>query len=366
MTKDPHILIVDDTINNIRLLCEMLQAQKELRINVARDGLEALEICDKVNIDLILMDVQMPRMNGFETSKILKSKPATQNIPIIFLTAQNDKEHILKAFEIGAVDYVTKPFSNYELISRINTHLELKQHQDHLTELVEKRTKDLTEALEKIKANARAKDEFLATMSHEIRTPMNGIQGISLLLSDTNLDETQREYLDMMRHSSDYLRHIIDDIFEYTLIHTGDIKVHHELISPKEFFEESIKVFKFRAQEKCLDFKLDISSNMPRFLTLDAVKLRSVIDHILSNALKFTSIGGVKVSIECLDDGSSLYMSFTDSGIGISKENVKRIFEKFTQVDSSDSREFQGTGLGLALCRDLIELMGGTDRKSVV
>lgn len=359
MSKDNNILIVDDTVKNLQILCEILSEEDYYRVNVARNGKEALEMVSRVEFDLILLDIQMPIMDGYEACRKLKADPKTADIPIIFLTAQVDKESIVKGFEAGAVDYLTKPFNNMELKSRIKTQIDLKKHRDNLEQMVENRTEQLNEALEKVNVDIKAKEQFLSNMSHEIRTPLNGVIGMASLLEKTYLDEQQGHLLSTLVNSAKYLQTIVDDIFDYTLLNTGSLEVEKLKFCPKEEILRCTDLFRFRCEEKGLTFDTNFSEKLPRALYGDINKISRILSLLLSNGLKFTEKGGIGVYVSYYPDSSELVLKVSDTGIGINSQDKEIIFEKFQQLDSSTQRCFGGTGLGLALCRELLNLLHG-------
>ena len=218
MANKYNILVVDDTIKNLQLLCCLLQENSDYLVNVARNGVETLDIVKKINFDVILLDINMPVMDGYETCQKLKADEAYSHIPIIFLTAQSDQQSIFKAFECGAIDYLVKPFNGQELSMRVKTQLELKAHRDNLESLVEERTSKLAKALDDLTRSSKIKNEFLATMSHEMRTPMNGIMGLSSLLAAEDLTVEQSSYVHNIQKSLNQLQFIVDNLFEYTFL----------------------------------------------------------------------------------------------------------------------------------------------------
>ncbi|MCM8539850.1 MAG: response regulator [Lentisphaeraceae bacterium] len=359
MNGHNNILIVDDTVKNLQILCEILSEEDNYRVNVARNGKEAIEMVSRVDFDLILLDIQMPIMDGYETCRRLKSDERTSDVPIIFLTAQIDKESIVKGFEAGAVDYLTKPFNNTELKSRIKTQIELKKHRDNLEALVHQRTSQLNNALEKVNVDIKAKEHFLANMSHEIRTPLNGVMGMASLLDKTFLDEEQKHFLSTLVNSAKYLQTIVDDIFDYTLLNTGSLEIENVTFSPKEEILRCTDLFRYRCEEKGLTFDTNFSEKLPMTLQGDFKKINRILSLLLSNGLKFTDKGGIGVYVSFNSADSKLILKVSDTGIGINDDDKDRIFEKFQQLDSSTQRSFGGTGIGLALCRELLKLLSG-------
>lgn len=212
------IMIVDDTPANLELLAEMLHA-KGYRVLQFPNGMTALHACVRVKPDLILLDIMMPQMDGFEVNRRLKTDEKLRDIPVIFISALDDTANIVQALSQGGVDYITKPFKEEEVLARVRTHLkivflqrQLKAHNENLEELVAKRTQQLTRAHERLKELDRLKDDFLSMISHEIRTPANGLLGVGeLLIELCPPSENARNYEEMFRECSSRLRKLIDD-----------------------------------------------------------------------------------------------------------------------------------------------------------
>ena len=253
MANKYNILVVDDTIKNLQLLCCLLQENSDYLVNVARNGVEALDIVKKINFDVILLDINMPVMDGYETRQKLKADEAYSHIPIIFLTAQSDQQSIFKAFLCGAIDYLVKPFNGRELSMRVKTQLELKAHRDNLESLVEERTSKLAKALDDLTRSSKIKNEFLATMSHEMRTPMNGIMGLSSLLAAEDLTVEQSSYVHNIQKSLNQLQFIVDNLFEYTFLESGEAITSEKEIVVTDLVNQLTKATKDASEEKGVD-----------------------------------------------------------------------------------------------------------------
>lgn len=344
------ILIVDDVQLNLDLMKDILSGNEYL-IATAINGKSALAKAKAHKFDLILLDVVLPDVDGFEVCRQLKSNQQTQDVPIIFLTAKREKDDIVKGFHLGAVDYILKPFSREELLARVNLHLTLRHTQDELIH-----SKEMAEAA------AKAKAIFLANISHEIRTPMNGIIGMIDILKQTPLSKEQHEYVDIVGISGENLLMIINDVLDFSKIEAGQITFERIRFNLYDEINEVMKILRYKAIEKKLDLSFDLSTEVPELLIGDPLRLKQVLINLCNNAIKFTAQGFVKiqVSLKTLTDSSvRLYFEVKDSGIGISPENQKKLFKSFAQADASTTRKFGGTGLGLAISKNLVQLMNG-------
>jgi len=341
------ILIVDDEPVNVEYLAGSLQ--NDYIVKVAISGAKALEIVETTDIDLILLDIHMPGMNGYEVAQKIQDNKKTKSIPFIFLTGDNSEISLIKAFNAGAKDYILKPFNRTELLLRVKNHVD--------TYLLEKKLKDLSK---KALQASRSKSDFLANMSHEIRTPMTGILGFVEMLCKDETDPKKIKYFQTIRDSGELLLDIINDILDFSKIESGKMEVELKPIDLHKAFEDSAKVFQGIAEAKNIGFRASVATDMPECILGDFTRLKQVVFNLISNAIKFTSQGGnVTIQGNYNKESKKMYIGVVDTGIGIAQDKLDTIFEAFSQEDTSTTRRFGGTGLGLSISSRLIALMGG-------
>jgi len=346
-SKKDIILVVDDQPNNLKVISSVLGESYSL--SFANNGVNALKILDGLTPDLVLLDVMMPEMDGYEVCQHIKSNEKTKDIPVIFLTAKTDIEDIIKAFNAGAVDYITKPFNIMELKVRVSNHINLKHAHSELEEANKKL----------IKLN-HEKDKFFTIIAHDLRNPFIGITSLSKIMLDqlkSNDFENMEEYVQEINNASKNAYNLLKNLLNWARSQTGRMEFTPTLLSVFSLLDETVNLLKESASLK----GINLINTLPDDIEIvgDKEMLSVVFRNIISNAIKFTKTGGT-IRIEAVQNESELTIQVIDSGIGMTPKMIEDIFK----IDKSSGRKGTNgepsTGLGLLLCKEFIEKHDGS------
>ena len=340
-----RILVVDDEPVNIQVLLNLLSV-RHYSVTKAYNGPEALALFDNgQEFDLVLLDIMMPKMSGYDVCRQLRAKYSLFDLPIVMLTAKNQIQDMVFGFQAGANDYIQKPFDKEELLARIKTLLELKG------------------AMQAATMANKAKSLFLANMSHELRTPLNAVVGLTGLLLKTPLSDRQKDYTEKMKQSSSSLLGIIDNILDFSDVDAGKMKLYRSIFEFQPMIDELVDYFQERNSNSSVKLCVEQDSSLPSKLAGDPVRLKQVLFNLIDNAFKFTEKGAITVRATVIRrDPNNVMVDFAieDTGIGMSREQMDNLFAAFSQVDNSPTRKYGGVGIGLAITREMVRLMGGT------
>ena len=359
LLNQDNILIVDDVLENLDLLSRIL-TKRGYSVRSVDKGDAAIIIAKTGWADLILLDIDMPEMDGYEVCRCLKEDETTSFIPVIFMSALDEVRNKINAFSVGGVDYITKPFQIKEVIARVKTHLQLRNLQKNLESQVASRTIELATALQEAKAANSVKNIFFSQITHELRTPMNAILGfVQLMQRDSTLNREHQEQLRIISHSGEHLMALINDVLEVSKIEAGKLVVERSNFDLYQMLRGIEEMLKIKARTKNLELTIDHSDRVPQYIQTDEQKLRQVLINLLANAVKFTHKGQVKLKIDYNQQiANQISFEVADTGSGIPTQEIEHLFTPFYQTQSGKQSQ-SGTGLGLSICQQYVQQMGG-------
>jgi signal transduction histidine kinase len=398
------ILVVDDHSDNLRTLSLILQAEG-YKVRKAGSGAMALETVNSQLPDLILLDIRMPQMSGFEVCEVLKRSPSTCQVPVLFISASDEVDDKVKAFEIGGSDYITKPFRAQEVLARVRHQLIIqRQHQElaavyqqvrhlntHLEQQVQERTQALQQALDELQRLNQVKDDFLSTISHELRTPLANIhivlqllmaasrQGEDFFQKLSNADVAKTpgnkitQYLNILQEECDRELHLVQDLIDLQHLAADAQPLELTPVNLYDWIPYTVKNFETRTQKQQQTLVVKLAPGLP-FVETDPTSLSRIMTELLNNACKFTPAGEV-ITVEvsaatqgrtaldeeieqCVQNASpKIAICVSNTGIAIPLADLPRVFDKFYRIPSNDPWKHSGTGLGLALVKQLAEYL---------
>ena len=342
------ILIVDDVMSNV-LLLKVLLTNEKFKIVTASDGRQALDQVEKEKPDLILLDVMMPDISGFEVSQQLKANQETAEIPIIFLTALNSTADIVKGFQVGGNDFISKPFNKEELIIRVTHQISL---------VAAKRI--IVAQTEELRKTIMGRDKLYSVIAHDLRSPMGSIKMVLnmliLNLPSATIGDEMYELLTMANQTTEDVFSLLDNLLKWTKSQIGKLKVVYQNVEMVEVLESVTEIFSMVAGLKKIRIQLHAPEQLEVYADIDMIK--TVIRNLISNAIKFSNEDSeILISLE-EKDGMAV-VSVKDSGCGIDEENQKKLLHTDTHFSTFGTNNEEGSGLGLLLCRDFAYKNGG-------
>jgi two-component system, sensor histidine kinase len=358
------ILIVDDDQTKVMAIEAVLESLNQTIIAVS-SGADALRHLLSEDVAVILLDVNMPEMDGFETAELIRQRRRSEHTPIIFLTAHADDAFEDRGYALGAVDYLLMPATPSMLRAKVGVFVDLFHKSEQVKRQAEQRIQLAQEQAARIEAERAsvAKSQFLTNISHELRTPMTAIIGMTDLSLVEPLSPKVREYLGAVHTNAHLLLELLNEILDLSKLESGTLMLDSAPLQLRKIVGELKHTFSHRAEQKGLRFEVITAPEVPEHLIGDSLRLRQVIFNLLANAIKFTEQGQVTLELtvdSACDREAWIKFSVSDTGIGIAPADQERIFAPFTQVDASTKRRRDGAGLGLAISADLIRAMGGS------
>ena len=349
------MLVVDDIEANRDVLSRQLQRQGHV-VSTAENGKQALEMLRAQTFDLVLLDIMMPEMDGYEVLQRLQADEALRHLPVIMISALSELESVVRCIELGAVDYLTKPFNPTLLKARIGACLERKRAHDRETHLFQQ----LQGNYRRLQELEKLRDDLTHMIIHDLRTPLNAMfLGMQALEAMGEFNEAQHKMLGMAMGSGKTLVGIINDLLDISKMESGSLQLERRELMAADLVEAAVKQVAALANARNLTLATELEAGLPHLMADEAKLLRTLVN-LLSNALKFTPPGGtVTVSVRQSNEEPSLRFCVTDTGEGIPSEAFGRIFEKFGQVESRQGGRSMSTGLGLAFCKLAVEAHGG-------
>jgi len=334
-----RVLVVDDIPKNLQVVGTVLR-NAGYSIMPATSGTEALEGVRAQLPDLILLDLMMPEMDGLEVCRRLKADPLTRHLPVIFLTASNEMEHLVQGFEMGAVDYVTKPFNTAELLARVRTHLELKHARQRLREMNDE------------------KNEFMGIAAHDLRSPLNVIKGYAeMLLEDDTLEAGHADTIRRMHSAAGRMVGMVQNLLDVNRIERGEMTINLEPTEWGALIATVVEAQRPHASAKQQTIHLERATQAPTVL-MDAQVMVQVLENLVSNAVKY-SPAGKQIFVSLRQLPTAVRCEVRDEGPGISAEDQTKLFGKFARLSAKPTGGENSTGLGLSIVKRMVEAMAG-------
>jgi signal transduction histidine kinase len=345
--RQQKILIVDDDRLNIRILSGILKAEGYALAD-APSGEQALKVYAEFSPDLVLLDVMLPGINGFEICRTLKSTYAEACAPVIFITAKNESDDVVEGFSAGGIDYLPKPFHAREVVVRIRTHLQNR--------LLVEQQKALVEQLSN--ANS-AKNRFLGMAAHDLRNPLAGIRGLTEFLIEGTVGELSADQLDLLKNihgASQSMLELVNELLDVATIESGELKLAPRAVNLAELIAKSVYFANIDAGKKGTKIGFEAPADPPPIL-VDPEKIKQVVDNLLSNAVKYSPPGST-ITVEYRATPALTEFWVKDQGPGIPENERDRLFKDFSRLSVKPTGGEKSTGLGLAICRKIVEAHG--------
>ena len=337
-----NILIVDDQKKNLIVISTLLK-ENGYASQQAISGQQALELINEYSFDLILLDIMMPKMSGFELCKILKENPATKDIPIIFITAKSDYTNIAKGLNLGAMDYISKPFNPSELLARVENQLKLRN------------------ALLELEYANKTKDKFFSIIAHDLRNPIGSFLNISDYLNShlENIPPNElKDFISEINSASKNLHNLLENLLEWSRSQIGTIPFSPDYLVPASLVDNNIAILGLSASSKNICITNNVNPELTAFA--DVNMITTVLRNLISNSIKFTPKGGfININAEPYNE-NLIQLSVTDNGVGMPQDKIDSLFRIDSYTSSPGTNNELGSGLGLIICKEFVSRNSGS------
>lgn len=341
----PLVLIVDDSPNNQRIIGTILSS-KNYNLAYALSGQEALDFIDKKTPDLILLDIMMPGMDGFEVKSILNKDAIKREIPVIFITALEEPENKVKGFELGGRDYLVKPINKLEVLARVKAHL-----------LIKEQSMQLIEANKKLQKANQTRDKIFSVISHDLRTSVGNMRNVFRFMLDGMVDPVEdRDIIFDAEITSRHTFNLLENLLYWAKSQQGNIKIHQEMVDVEEAVSDVFDQEMGSAINKSIKLIKDIEPSL--MVYADRITLNIILRNLLINAIKFTPEEG-EISIIAKEETDGVHISVHDNGMGMSRDDIAKILQKTEAFSKKGTNHERGTGLGLVIVGEFLEMNGG-------
>jgi two-component system, sensor histidine kinase and response regulator len=352
-SKSPAtVLVVDDNEMNVELLSNMLE-RYNYRVLTALNGRDALEQVQRENPEIVLLDINMPQMSGYEVCRRIKAEPQSVDIPVIFISALDDTENIVQGFDAGGVDYILKPFKFREVLARVETQLTLYRQKRRIDEL-RQRERQQYETMDNLRK------QFIGSATHDLKNPLFVVSGYTDMLESlpaVRENPNAQNYIGSIRRGVSKMNTLVRDMLDLLQLEAA-ADLHKTAVDFTTFLNEAVQDMRLRADEKKLQFVV-YPPDEAATIQIDLVRMGRVMDNLVSNAIKYTPTGG---SVEIIGKvgHTNVVVEIVDTGLGIPQEALPTLFEPFERVNSEEHMAQEGTGLGLSIVKTIVEQHQGS------
>lgn len=347
------ILAVDDTPHNLELLHDLLE-NRGYSVIVSDDPRQGLDMIRTEHPDLVLLDIMMPHIDGFEFCRQMKADPDTAHIPVIFISALHDTKNVVRGFDVGGADYITKPFQQKEVLARVNNQITLVRQRQ---EIAEKHRQSVTyfETLNTMK------EQFIRSATHDLKNPLHIISGYAALLEDmtgAEFEATGDQLVEGIMIGTRRMQALIEEMLDLAQMETGSTAVSLDRARAGDLMRHAFREYYAMAEQQQIAIRVEVEEP-DAYVYVDINKIARAIENLVTNAIKYTPAGGA-VWLRTERNGERMALSIADSGIGIPETDLDSLFDPFFRVNNSDHRQREGTGLGLSIVKSIVEQHGGT------